>query len=98
MENKLKQTADVFDDHYDQTEVQSTLAWLNNFIGCLTNQSEMIDKSESIYWANVWWIFVADNSYLTFEVVVWVISEKSIIADWFRGGKACKDIHCTWEQ
>ena len=98
MENKLKQTADAFDDHYDQTEVQSILAWLNNFIGCLTNQSEMIDKSESIYWANVWWIFVADNYYLTFEEVEWVISEKKYTADWFRGGKACKDIHCTWEQ
>ena len=26
VENKLKQTADAFDDHYDQTEVQSILA------------------------------------------------------------------------
>ena len=43
MENELKETAEAFDDHYDQTEVQSILAWLNNFIGCLTNQSEMID-------------------------------------------------------
>ena len=25
----------------------------------------MIEKSESIYWANVWWILAADN--LTFE-------------------------------
>ena len=23
---------------------------------------------------------------------------KKYTADWFRGGKACKDIHCTWEQ
>ena len=98
MENKLKQTADAFDDHYDQTEVQSILAWLNNFIGCLTNQSEMIDKSESIYWANVWCIFMADNYYLTFEEVEWVISEKSILQTDFEGEKACKDIHGTWEQ
>ena len=90
VENKLKQTADAFDDHYDQTEVQSILAWLNNFIGCLTNQSEMIDKSESIYWANVWWIFVADNYYLTFEEVKWVISEKSILQTDFEGEKPAR--------
>ena len=29
---------------------------------------EMIGKSESIYWANVWWILAADN--LTFEEVM----------------------------
>jgi len=28
----------------------------------------MTDKSESIYWANVWWILSADN--LTFEEVM----------------------------
>ena len=28
----------------------------------------MTDKSESIYWTNVWWILAADN--LTFEEVM----------------------------
>ena len=49
----------------------------------------MIDKSESIYWANVWWILVADN--FTFVEVMGDFRKKYPL-DWFRGGKACKDI------
>ena len=50
---------------------------------------EMIDKSESIYWANVQWILAADN--LTFEEVIGDFRKKYSV-DWFRGGKACKGI------
>ena len=49
---------------------------------------EMIDKSESINWANFWWILAADN--LTFEEVIGNFRKKFPV-DWFRGGKACKD-------
>ena len=49
----------------------------------------MIDKSESVIRANVWWTLGADH--LTFEGL-WVISEKKYPADWFREEKACKDI------
>ena len=49
----------------------------------------MIAKSESIYWAKVWWILAADN--LTFEEVMSDFRKK-YPADWFRGKKACKDI------
>ena len=49
----------------------------------------MIDKSESTYWVNVWWILAADN--LTFEEVMSDFRKKHPV-DWFRGGKACKDI------
>ena len=49
----------------------------------------MIDKSVSIYWANVWWILVADN--FTFVEVMGDFRKKYPL-DWFRGGKACKDI------
>ena len=34
----------------------------------------MIDKSESIYRANVWWILAADN--LTFEEIIGGFKEK----------------------
>ena len=49
----------------------------------------MIGKSESIYWANVWWILAADN--LTFEEVM-VDFRKKYPVHWFRGRKACKDM------
>ena len=49
----------------------------------------MIDKSESVNWANFWWTLGADH--LTFEGL-WVISEKKYPADWFREEKACKDV------
>ena len=42
----------------------------------------MIDKSESVYWANVWWILGADH--LTFESL-WVIQKKSILQTDFEG-------------
>ena len=42
----------------------------------------MIDKSESVYWANVWWILGADH--LTFEGFMGD-SETKYPADWFRG-------------
>ena len=48
---------------------------------------EMIDKSESIYRANVWWILAADD--LTFEEIIGSFREKYPV-DWFRG-EACKD-------
>ena len=48
----------------------------------------MIDKSESIYWANVGWILVADN--FTFVEVMGDFRKYPL--DWFRGGKTCKDI------
>ena len=51
---------------------------------------EMIGKSESIYWANVWWILAAD--YLTFDEVMGDFRKKKYPLDWFRGRKACKDI------
>ena len=49
----------------------------------------MIGKSESIYWANVWWILTADN--LTSEEVM-VDFRKKYPVHWFRGRKACKDM------
>ena len=49
----------------------------------------MIDKSESVNRANVWWILGADH--LTFEGL-WVISEKKYPADLFRGKKTWKDL------
>ena len=51
---------------------------------------EMIDKSESIYWANVWWILAANH--LTFEGVMGVFREKNILQNDFEGKKACKEI------
>ena len=50
----------------------------------------MIDKSESVNWSNVWWIWGADH--LTFEGGLWVISEKNILQTDFEVKKLAKDI------
>ena len=47
---------------------------------------EMIDKSDSIYWANAWWILAADN--LTFEEVMGDF--KSILRTDFKGEKLAR--------
>ena len=50
----------------------------------------MIDKSESIYLANVRWILTADH--LTFEGVMGDFRKINILQTGFEGKKACKDI------
>ena len=71
---------------------------LDSFVPLLFQKAlQMIDKSESIYWANVWWILGTDN--LTFEEIMGGFREKYPV-DWFRGGKLArihlgKIISCT---
>ena len=48
---------------------------------------EMIDKSESVNWPNVWWILGADH--LTFEGVM-VDFRKNVLQTDFEGKKACE--------
>ena len=49
----------------------------------------MIDKSESVNWANVWWILVAD--YFTFEGIMGDF-RKNILHTGFERKKVCKEI------
>ena len=48
---------------------------------------EMIDKSESVNWPNVWWILGADH--LTFEGVMGDF-RKTVLQTDFERKKACK--------
>ena len=49
----------------------------------------MTDKSESIYWANVWWILSADN--LTFEEVMGDFRKKIILQTDSEGEKFARN-------
>ena len=49
---------------------------------------EKIDKSESSYWANVWWILAANN--FTFEEVISDFRKKNILWTDFEGGKLAR--------
>ena len=49
----------------------------------------MTDKPESIYWAKVWWVLAADH--MSFDEVLGDFRKK-YPADWFQGGKDCKDL------
>ena len=50
----------------------------------------MIDKSESVNWANVWWILGADH--LNFEEIMGDFGKKNILQTDFEEKKACKEI------
>ena len=62
---------------------------LESFVPLCFKTLEMIDKSESAKWANVWLILGADHS--TFGGL-WVISVQNNLQADFEGKKACNEI------